>query len=44
MKSGGALLAVSASDLLSNSVELEAVTILLLLVAYSKRILFPPTS
>lgn len=29
MKSGGALLAMSASDLLSNSVELEAVTILM---------------
>lgn len=43
MKSGGALLAVSASDLLSNSVELEAVTILLLVAACSKCAFLPPT-
>lgn len=43
MKSGGALPAVSASYLLSNFVELEAVTILLLVAAYSKCIFLSPT-
>ena len=42
MKSGGALPAASASYLLSNFVELEAVTILLLVAAYSKCIFLSP--
>ena len=42
MKSGGTLLEVSASDLWSSSVELEAVTILLLMAADSICTFLPP--